>query len=117
MKPFDRHSLALGAIALLLAAVAWSPTLSFDFTWDDHPLIADNDQVQRGLSEAPAIFLSNFWDLGERSDSFRQFYRPLVTLSYLLGWSASPGRPFGFHLGNLLLHLACTALAFALAHR
>jgi tetratricopeptide (TPR) repeat protein len=103
------------AAALLVVALAYSNALGGGFVWDDHHLIEDAASVQE-LRAPWGYFAARFWDQPEQR-SADSFYRPLVTLSYALDQRIWGGHPFGFHLTNLLLHLVCVALVWALAVR
>ncbi len=100
--------------AAVLACFGWS--LRGDFVWDDRPLIVENRLIRDPAALGPAL-TSSFWQTGDRHDRFRSFFRPLTTATYALDYFLWGLRPFGFHLTNLLLHLACCLAVFALARR
>lgn len=106
---------SLGWLGLLLAvtALAYLPSLSGDFVWDDRPLIVDDDSIHT-LSEPWRHFTHLFWSSPLAAQA-RSFYRPLVTLSYAIDWSWSGGNPFSFRVVNLLLHLMCGLLLHGVA--
>ena len=68
---------------------------------------------------------SSFWETGDHYDRFRAFFRPVVSLTYVADYTLWQLRPVGYHLTNVLLHVAClgvlwvgfswTALAVAVA--
>jgi tetratricopeptide (TPR) repeat protein len=92
-------------IALLVAAVAlvYSNTLLNEFTMDDGLYVANNPQVT--APSVRALFTPN---------KFSNVFRP-VTFATLAGNQAiNGGKPFGFHLFNLLLHAAVTWLLYLL---
>lgn len=77
-------------LVLLAAAAALSPCLWASFHFDDHSLLADPV-----LSE-----WSGLWEV------FRlERTRPLTYLTFWLNLQLNRGKPFGFHLVNLVLHL------------
>ena len=84
----------------LLAAtvLAYLNTLTAAFQFDDYNVIVDHPQVHS---------LAAWWQhaLG---------LRPLLKLGYTLNWQSGLG-VFGFHLTNLLLHLANVALLWHLS--
>lgn len=80
--------------------LAWASALAGPFQFDDHNVI---------VGYAPVHSLSAWWDA-------LPGLRPLLKLSYALNWSLSPA-PYGFHLGNVLLHLLNTILLAAWARR
>ena len=97
----------LGPLAVALAAlVVYAGTLAFDFVWDDTLLIQRSYQLHHWRDLWPAL-TSHFW--AELQDS-SHYYRPLVTLSFFLDLKLWGLNPLGFHLTNVLAHLA-TSLA------
>lgn len=91
------------AAAMLLAAVLYLPTLDNPFIYDDHRLIAEN----RALAD-----LRSLWAIVGRDVT-----RPAVMLSYALDRAIWGPGPFGFHLGNVLLHVLNVGLVATLAWR
>ena len=81
--------------------------------WDDRDLIVLNDTlVQPG--SILAAFTRDFWSLSESSGR-SNYYRPLVTVSFILDRALFGLNPWGFHLTNLLIHSAnCSLLAVLL---
>ena len=109
------HRPALVAVAVV-ALLACGGSLYHGFVWDDRPLIVENRQLRESGGLA-SLLTSGFWQSGDHHDRFRAFYRPLVSLSYALDTAVWGCLPAGFHLTNLLLHLAATLLVYALARR
>ena len=102
------------AVAVLLATLlAFARTLAYDFVWDDALLIQRSQRLQQWTS-LPAVLGSHFWsEVHEGS----HYYRPLVSLSFFLDVQAWGFNPMGFHLTNLLAHLATALAVLALARR
>ncbi len=103
--------LALSAVTV----VTFGNTLFNGFVWDDRHLIIEDDRLVTPAN-LPHIFTSDFFSL-EEYDAKYGYYRPLTTLSFMIDrlvWGLSPS---GFHLTNLLLHVACVLLVFAVARR
>lgn len=92
-------------VAVLIAAVAFFPSLSCDFVdgWDDSSYVTENEAI-RGFSpeNIKRIFTSGF--LGH--------YCPLVMMSFTAEYSFSGLDPFVYHRTNYVLHLMITALIF-----
>jgi Flp pilus assembly protein TadD len=104
----------LAAFALLLGAlifVAYVNALSNGFVVDDIPFIQQNPVI-RNLANLPEMFTSGFWE--STSASSRTHYRPLITLSYAVNYALGGLSPFGYHLGNILLHWANAVLVMLL---
>jgi len=109
-----RPRLAL-ALVLALVALAYSSALEGGFVWDDHLLI-DEQPFAHEIRPLGDYFGRQFWS-DPTDPEARAFYRPLISLSYALEWQLWDGAAGGFHLTNLLMHLGCCALVFALARR
>lgn len=87
-------------VVFSLIGLAWLPSLSGPFQFDDYNVI---------VNHAPVHSLAAWWQS-------MPGLRPLLKLTYALNWTLSPA-PFGFHLLNLLLHLLNGALLLAWARR
>ena len=87
-------------------AVTFGNTLSYGFVWDDHFLIGDSYFV-RHWSAIPEIFASHFW--AGHAD-WKMYYRPLINLTYLVEYHLWGLRPLGYHLTNVVTHLAVCLL-------
>ncbi|HAR67603.1 MAG TPA: hypothetical protein DCR55_15545, partial [Lentisphaeria bacterium] len=94
-----------GILALFaLALITFGPTLSGEFTnWDDPKLVRDNPAI-RSLS--PAALLPAFVPRAGET------YQPLRVVSYAIDYTVWSHSPFGYRLGNLLLHALAAALLF-----
>ena len=100
---------------LVLAALAFSPSLFGPFVLDDHQLIFNNPHFAEGAS-----ILSLFTEPVQTSlpgAVSNTYYRPLSFLSLWLDHAIWGDRAFGFHLTNLLFHLASTYLVYRLGRR
>jgi len=95
----------------LLAAtfLSLSPSLWGEFTnWDDQLHVLENPSV---LLLNPKAILAIF------QSAVNEIYIPLTTLSFAVEHHFFGFNPFVYHLDNLLLHLAVTALIFLLGLR
>ena len=103
-------------LIVAMAIAIYLPTASYDFALDDAIVIYDNDFTKRGLQGIPDLF---------RYDTFRGFfkvegkaqlvsggrYRPLTPAMFALEYSLSNGKPWLFHLLNVLYYaLLCLLL-------
>lgn len=93
----------------LVAGVLYLNTLSHGFVWDDHTYILGNPQFQEGRY-FPHYFVSDFCE-GVNEDCF--FYRPLVSLTYLMDQLFWGENPFGYHLTNIIIHILVSLLVYA----
>ena len=95
-------------VAILVAGVAvavFANSLFNGFAYDDD-FIIKNRELIHGLEGVRTILVSPYWPEGFSGG----LYRPLTLLTYALDWGIWNGAPFGFHLVNVLLHAAVSAL-------
>jgi tetratricopeptide (TPR) repeat protein len=104
---FDRFQRWLWIIPVLLALLTNLNVLQNGFGWDDETIIPHLKPPDRWLS----LFLQN----ADSPKLASAYYRPLVSVSYLIDYELWGNRPFGFHLSVYLAHLLNTALLFFLA--
>jgi len=106
----------IGRWALLLIALLsilpYLNALGGGFVFDDRALILNHPAVQ-GPFHLGRILSAPL--LGDVPDM--PIWRPVTTLSCALDWIIGGGRPFWFHLTNLLLYLGITILWFLLVKR
>ncbi|MDO8803695.1 MAG: tetratricopeptide repeat protein [Elusimicrobiota bacterium] len=102
----------LPAFIALAGCLLYAASLRFGFTYlDDDILILDHMNFLRNAGNILSAF---------RHDVFFQphaafvFYRPLLTLSFMLDAQLGGAAPFVYHLTNLLLHLLSSILLFRL---
>ncbi|MCB9556177.1 MAG: tetratricopeptide repeat protein [Deltaproteobacteria bacterium] len=98
------------ALVLLLTGLTFAPSLSSGFVWDDVALIQENRYI-RDFSYLGRNLSTSFWDVGLIDDETiadqmaNVYYRPLVTISFMIDHALFGAAPWGYHLTNLLLHL------------
>ena len=97
----------LVVLLVLLTVLTYFNTLFYDFVWDDRWLIPSSSLIKQ-WSTLPTLLTSDFWIV----DQPTSYYRPLVSFSYLLDHQLWGLNPAGYHLTNLLLHLAVTLSLF-----
>jgi protein O-mannosyl-transferase len=102
--PAGAVSLALLALALLGAVLAYAPGLSSPFLFDDERYVRDN------------VTLLRPWPPGWLHAGTQET-RPLTNLSFALDVAAFGPAARGHHLVNLALHLASVVLLFLLVLR
>src|SRR5512141_1713769 len=102
-KLFDRPLFAV-LLVLILGILVYSNTFAVPFVFDDAPAIIDNPEV-RNLSGLIDGALS-----GEAYNSNRYVGYLTFALNYRFGGQAV----VGYHLVNLLIHLATALLLYAL---
>jgi tetratricopeptide (TPR) repeat protein len=90
------------AALLVIAFACYANALANGFVFDDHGHVL-SDQSFRSLSNVPSLLVSS--------------YRPLRDVTYAIDFAIWGERPLGFHLTNVLIHVANTLLVFALLMR
>src|SRR5271169_2320965 len=89
-------------ILALLAILPYSNTLHNSFVFDDHSQIENNPYILsfRFLGK---IFSTSVWSFTS-SGAGGSYYRPVMTLGYLVCFRLFGAAPYGFHLANIVLH-------------
>jgi tetratricopeptide (TPR) repeat protein len=95
-------------LCLVLTAIVFSNSLNGKFlTWDDNLLVPENKDIRSlSLVNLKKIFTSYYIGM----------YQPLTTLCYAVIYHFFKLDVMPYHLFNLLLHLANTALVFYLIY-
>ena len=115
-RPLARaNELTLIVLLILCGTLPYINTLVNAFVFDDHNQIEFNPYLQnfRHLKE---IFSTNVWSF-EGSYGITNYYRPLMTVGFLLCYQLFGPLPYGFHLANLLVHTAVVLLVYAASKR
>ncbi len=94
----------LGAIGFIIRL----PAIQGQLIWDDIYLARDNPFIKSPLLALEAFRHYLFLD------SFSGHYRPVQNLSYMLDYFFWNTDPAGFHLSNILLHVAAGLLLYRL---
>lgn len=102
-------------ILILLASLPYVNSLANSFVYDDRQQVLENPYVH-SFRYLGRIFGSTVWSF-EGAQGVTNYYRPLMTLAYLIGYKIYGRIPFGFHLMNLALHVAVVLLVFLVTER
>jgi len=102
-------------ILILLASLPYVNSLANSFVYDDRQQVLENPYVH-SFRYLGRIFGSTVWSF-EGAQGVTNYYRPLMTFAYLIGYKIYGRIPFGFHLMNLALHVAVVLLVFLLTER
>ncbi|MFH0909871.1 MAG: tetratricopeptide repeat protein [bacterium] len=94
---------------LLLVALPYIAGLRNDFVYDDHGSIEENSFLQRTAHVKQVLTLQVL-----RDKHVLDGQRPVVILSYFFDRALWGLNPFGYHLTNLILHLAAVLALFSL---
>lgn len=118
--PGSRRSLRLDAYwvlpALLLGVAVYINTLDGAFVYDDqrqivrNTLIQDDSQIWRALT-------SDVWAFKGGEQAVSNYWRPSFVLWMMLHFRWFGLETFGWHLTNVMLHLAVVLMAFSLLRR
>ncbi|MDO9390817.1 MAG: tetratricopeptide repeat protein [bacterium] len=102
----EKHIPWLIALVIL---VLYAPALRHQYTYmDDYGLIVENFKFTGDIRNILQAFTQDAF--GGKGT----IYRPLLTVSFMLDAVWSGVRPWGYHLTNILLHLACCLLLYRL---
>jgi Tfp pilus assembly protein PilF len=115
-SPPDNHREAVTFLLLfLLAFLPYVNTLFNDFVYDDYFQVVENPYVHsfRFLRQ---IFTTTVWSF-QGAQGATNYFRPFMTLGYLLTYKIAGPIPFGFHFANLVLNGIAVLLAFYLLLR
>ena len=116
-SPYDRGIVSrktgyVLALIVVLAVLPYVSALGMGFIYDDRPQIENNPHLRLWPGYA-RVFTSDVWSLTDVGSDAR-YYRPLMWVAYNAIYSMAGPAPWAFHLLNLLLHAAVTAVVFLL---
>lgn len=95
-------------LILLFGFLLYCELLGASFVWDDYILVVRNQYIQ-DFSHIRQILTE---DLASGAGQQYYFYRPMQNISYAIDYALYGLNPFGFHLTNILLHLAASLAVF-----
>ena len=98
---------------VVLSALVYAWTLSFQFVYDDIGQLVDNPSI-RSWQFLPQYFNSHMW-AGVLANS--NYYRPLVLLWFRLNYVLFGLSPAGWHFTSIMAHAAATLLVLRLVYR
>ena len=112
---FARFSdLTLMAVLAVAAALPYLNTLRNGFVSDDNMQVLNNPYI-RNFSFLAKIFTTPVASyVGVK---MANYYRPLMNVEYLLCYQVFGLRAFGYHLANVVLHVAVVCAVFLLTKR
>ena len=84
------------------------------FVWDDMVLIADNEGIKK-WGCFWENFVRDFFDTTNDTIEFKYgYYRPIISLSYMIDYAAWGLKPWGFHLSNIIFHTVSCILVYSI---
>jgi tetratricopeptide (TPR) repeat protein len=113
LAKYLRQPRILLPLLALVTFVLYSGSLSFEFVWDDWPQIV-NSPIIRSWNNLPRAFGSDLWYHVARH---QVYYRPLFVAWSMLNYTLFGLRPWGWHLGAVVLHIGAVASVFCLARK
>lgn len=97
----------------MVSFAAYGNTFTGEFIWDDRELILDNYYI-KDWGNLFANITSDFF-FTSREEGKIGYYRPVITLSYMINYSLFKINPWGYHLTNIIFHLVNGILVYLLA--
>lgn len=108
-------------LLVALVGVLALPAISFDFVWDDRPMMLQSDVIH-DVSNLGAVFahrtayaVNSAQHLHNHSGL--QTYRPLTIATFMLDSLMFGRAPWGFHLTSILLHMLVVLVVQVLARQ
>lgn len=99
-------------LVALVALAAYLPALFGGYVYDDDRFVEENEAVHH-LSAGGVV--SYFTDPSTMAkETWRGIYRPIRTLDFAIDWTIGGGRPWFFHLRNMLYHAIAAMLLYLL---
>lgn len=95
-------------IGLGLLTYIWTTFFGFSFL-DDQALILENLGFLRNLANIPLAFTTEVFHALHSSAAY---YRPVLTLSFMIDSIFSGASPFFYHLSNVVIHLVASCVLF-----
>jgi len=99
------------AILFLLACVPYLNTLANKFVYDDGFQVVGNPYAH-SFKYLPRVFTTTVWSY-RGAEGASNYYRPMMTLGYLLTYKIAGLAPFAFHVVNILLNALVVWLVYA----
>jgi tetratricopeptide (TPR) repeat protein len=107
-----REGLSLAGV-LSLTFLTFISTFSFGWVYDDPPQIPQNRFLQ--WSRLTYLFTHHLW--ASTAGTEGRFYRPLLSLWFLINKSLFGLDPHWFHVTTVLVHVTATGMAFLIARK
>jgi len=103
------------SLLIALASLPYLNTLLNSFVYDDNTQVLNNPYLH-SLRHLPAILSTTAWSY-RGSQAVTNYYRPMMTLGYLVCYRLFGPLAYGYHLANIVLHAAVVCLLFAVTLR
>lgn len=101
---------------ILVSFLVYLNALRGGFVWDDMVLIVDNEGIRK-LGCFWKDFARDFFDTTDDIIDFKYgYYRPIISLSYMVDYALWGLKPWGFHLSNIIFHTICCILVYLIGN-
>jgi tetratricopeptide (TPR) repeat protein len=100
----------LVALLIVVTLLCYANVLANSFVYDDDQQILQNPYI-KSWRYLPEIFTTTVWSFVGQAGT-TNYYRPLMTLSFLVLWTIFGPIPFGFHLFSIVFHAGVVLLVF-----
>jgi tetratricopeptide (TPR) repeat protein len=100
-------------VLIVLGVVCYANSFRNEFVWDENFEVLQN-RFLRSWDFVPRFFTTDLREVYGSQSDFAPIYRPVKMLAHFVDYQLWQANPVGFHLTNLLLHLANGLLLLAL---
>ncbi|XP_073813905.1 transmembrane O-mannosyltransferase targeting cadherins 3 [Musca autumnalis] len=107
--PFTSTNLFQLLSIVCLCLLGYYNSTQCGLVFDDISAIRDNKDL-RPTTPWRQIFLNDFWGTPMRKEHSHKSYRPLTVLTFRLNYWLHELQPYGYHVVNVLLHIAVCLL-------
>ncbi len=108
-------TLRLVIMIVIVSIAVYFNALFNAFVFDDIFQVVENSWI-RDIRNIPTIFSQSVWGFNAKA-SVLHYYRPTMHIIYMFNYYVFGLNPWGFHLGNVLLHAGVSVLVFVIARR
>ncbi len=99
-------------LIISISFLVYLNSLRNDFVWDDMVLIVDNEGITKWGCFWES-FIRDFFDTADDTIEFKYgYYRPVISLSYMIDYALWGLKPWGFHFSNIIFHTVSCILVY-----
>jgi tetratricopeptide (TPR) repeat protein len=102
-------------VIIAVSLAVYLNALSNGFVYDDKAQVTENIWI-KDVKNIPEIFTSSAWGF-QQDPVVSNYYRPLMHLIFMGNYYIFGLNPLGFHLVNIIFHVAVSGLVFILLLR